>query len=86
MYKVIGVGPYFSKRRPTMNKNNKMSDKEKESIEKEIYNTQAELAVVLDRFENVIDPDLVEYYTYSYKATEAKYTYLMKRLKSLYYN
>ena len=68
-----------------MNKNNKGVDEEKELIEKEIYNTQVELAAVLDGFENVIDPDLVDYYSYSYKATEAKYTYLIKRLKTLYY-
>lgn len=68
-----------------MNNNKKILHEEKKVIEKEIYNTQVELAAVLEGFENVVDPDLVDYYSYSYKATEAKYTYLIKRLKTLYY-
>lgn len=68
-----------------MSKGHKALEEEKKLIEKEIYNAQIELAVALEGFENVIDPDLVDYYSYAYKATEAKHTYLIKRLKNLYY-
>lgn len=34
-------------------------------------------------FENVLDPDLVDYAIYSMEATERKYMYLLKQAKSL---
>ncbi|QEH68318.1 DUF2508 family protein [Cellulosilyticum sp. ST5] len=66
------------------NNNKKVQHEENKAIEKEICDVQKELAATLEGFENVVDPDLVDYYSYSYKATEAKYTYLIKKLKTLY--
>lgn len=34
-------------------------------------------------FENVSDPDLIDYAIYNVKAAEKKYTYLIKQIKSM---
>ncbi|OON95543.1 MAG: hypothetical protein ATN36_08110 [Epulopiscium sp. Nele67-Bin005] len=51
----------------------------------EIGHAQEELAVAMAQFENTTEPELLEYYTYYYKAYEIKHDYLLKRLKELYY-
>ena len=63
---------------------NKELEKEKLIIENEVNKTRQEMAVALNQFEVVTDPELIDYYTYTYKASIAKYGYLMKKLKKLY--
>lgn len=65
-------------------KNSKMLEQEKRLIEQEISKTQREMAVALNQFETAIEPDLIDYYTYVYKASMAKYDYLIKSLRALY--
>lgn len=59
---------------------------ETEILRNEICKVQEEMAVTLNNFSNAIEPELLEYYTYFYKASEIKHTYMLKRLKKLYYN
>lgn len=70
-------------------KNEKIeNDKIKEEIEtliNEINLVQGEMAVTLNNFSDTIDPELLEYYTYNYKANQIKHDYLLRRLKKIYY-
>lgn len=59
---------------------------EKEVLKEEIYKLQEEMAATLSNFSNTIEPELLEYYTYFYKAIEVKHSYMLKRLKKIYYN
>ncbi|MHC1749107.1 MAG: DUF2508 family protein [Cellulosilyticaceae bacterium] len=51
----------------------------------EIALVQDEMAVALNNFSDTVDPALLEYYTYYYKANQIKYDYLLRRLKKIYY-
>lgn len=51
----------------------------------EIGRTQDEMAVTLGNFSDTTEPELLEYYTYYYKAIEIKHGYLLKKLKKIYY-
>jgi hypothetical protein len=46
---------------------------------------QEEMASTMDNFSNTLEPDLLDYYTYQYKAHQIKYGYLLKKLKKIYY-
>lgn len=50
-----------------------------------INKVQEEMATTLSGFETASEPELIEYYIYTYKAQEIKHTYLMKKLKEIYY-
>ncbi len=62
------------------------SEEEAKFLSEEVEKVQEELAATLMKFENTTEPDLVEYYTYTYKATQIKHSYLLRKLKQLYYN
>ncbi len=57
----------------------------KEVLIEEICRLQEEMAATLNQFSDVTEPELVDYYTYYYKANEIKHTYLLKKLKKIYY-
>lgn len=54
-------------------------------LAREINALQEEMAATLTNFSDTIDPELLEYYTYYYKASQIKHSYLIKRLKKIYY-
>lgn len=56
-----------------------------ETLAEEVSYLHEEMAATLACFSAEIDPDLVDYYTYYYKAAEIKHGYLLKRLKKIYY-
>ncbi len=59
---------------------------EEDILSREVEKVQEELAVTLHNFENTTEPELLDYYTYSYKANQIKHSYLLKKLKEVYYN
>ncbi|MGL4800367.1 MAG: DUF2508 family protein [Cellulosilyticaceae bacterium] len=54
-------------------------------LAEEVGYLQEEMAATLDHFSDEVDPELVDYYTYYYKAAEIKHGYLLRKLKKLYY-
>mgnify|MGYP000860397926 FL=1 len=68
-----------------MDKKDREIENEKRLLKEEIERVQEEMAAALNNFSDVVDPALVEYYTYCYKANQIKHGYLLRRLKSLYY-
>jgi hypothetical protein len=53
-------------------------------LTQEIKDLQEEMAATLSNFSNTIEPQLLEYYTYDYKAKEIRHSYILKKLKGLY--
>lgn len=62
-----------------------LAEKEKTALIHEINIVQEEMAATLLQFSNTIEPELLDYYTYCYKANELRHSYLVKKLKSIYY-
>ena len=60
-------------------------EEEKQALADEITALHEEMAATLTNFSDTIEPELLEYYTYYYKASQIKHTYLLKRLKKVYY-
>lgn len=60
-------------------------EEEKRILADEIIALHEEMAVTLNNFSDTIEPELLEYYTYYYKASQIKHSYLLRRLKKLYY-
>ena len=54
-------------------------------LAEELQYLQEEMAATMEHFSLEIEPELVDYYTYYYKAAEVKYDYLLKKLKKIYY-
>lgn len=52
----------------------------------EVNYLQEEMAATMSHFSNEIDPELLDYYTYYYKAAEIKHGYLLRKLKKVYYS
>lgn len=61
------------------------SQRDREILSAEINKVQDEMAATLINFSDTTDPELLEYYTYYYKANEIKHGYLMRKLKKIYY-
>ncbi|OOB76990.1 MAG: DUF2508 domain-containing protein [Epulopiscium sp. Nuni2H_MBin003] len=59
---------------------------EEDILSREVEKVQDELAATLHNFENTIEPELLDYYTYAYKANQIKHSYLLKKLKEVYYS
>ncbi len=68
-----------------MKEEKRLIEKEKELLQEELNKTQEEIAAAFNKFQLVLEPDLIDYYTYTYKASMVKHSYLIKRLKRLYY-
>jgi len=66
-------------------KENTVLEQEKRMLASEVSKVQEEMAATLNSFSDVIEPELVDYYTYCYKASEIKHSYLLKKLKRIYY-
>lgn len=58
---------------------------EADLLTKEVNQVQNEMAAAMSNFSGTTDPELLEYYTYYYKANEIKHGYLLKKLKQVYY-
>lgn len=58
---------------------------DKQVLADEIGKVQEEMAATLTNFSDTTDPELLEYYTYYYKANEIKHGYLLRKLKKIYY-
>lgn len=52
----------------------------------EINEAYREMTTTFSHFESATDPQLIEYYTYKYKADQIKYGYLIRCMKKTYYN
>ncbi|MDF2594073.1 MAG: hypothetical protein K0R69_414 [Clostridia bacterium] len=86
MYKNIGLGDTPTKGGIKMKeKKNERLEGEKKMLAQEVFKAQEEMAAALNSFSDVTDPALVDYYTYCYKAHEVKHSYLLKKLKKIYY-
>jgi hypothetical protein len=86
VYKNIGLGDTPTKGGIEMkDKNNEILEGEKQMLAREVFKVQEEMAAALNSFSDVTDPELVDYYTYCYKANEVKHSYLLKKLKKIYY-
>lgn len=66
-------------------KDNEILEREKKLLAQEVCKVQEEMAAALSSFSDVIEPELMDYYTYCYKAGEVKHSYLLKKLKQIYY-
>ncbi|NLI89479.1 MAG: DUF2508 family protein [Epulopiscium sp.] len=85
-----GGYPYDSKisnklRRAMLKEERKMSEEERELLA-EINEAYREMATSFSHFESATDPELIEYYTYKFKADQIKYGYLIRCMKKLYYS
>ena len=61
-------------------------EEEKRLLAEEINALHEEMAATLQNFSNTVEPELLEYYTYCYKASQLKHSYLMRQLKKIYYD
>ena len=62
--------------------NNQEAEKTKDNIYINIKNAKKEWENAKNIFENATNPDLIDYAIYNIEATEKKYTYLLKQIKS----
>ncbi len=62
-----------------------VENEETAQLKQELSKVQEEMAATLYNFENTTEPELLDYYTYTYKAKEIKHSYLLRKLKQLYY-
>ena len=71
-------------------KNQKVYDEQREEekrlLAEEINALHEEMAATLQNFSDTVEPELLEYYTYCYKASQLKHSYLMRQLKKIYYD
>lgn len=63
----------------------KMSPDERKLID-EIDEAYREMTTTFSHFECATEPELIEYYTYKFKADQIKYGYLIRCMKKIYYN
>lgn len=72
-----------------MNREKKVYDEKREEEKRElaraINELHEEMAATLNHFSDTVEPELLEYYTYYYKASQLKHSYLIKQLKKIYY-
>ncbi|OOB77719.1 MAG: hypothetical protein BEN18_09820 [Epulopiscium sp. Nuni2H_MBin001] len=74
-----------------MIKRNKLSKQElqklklRQSLSEQLELLQDEMAIALNNFSNTTEPELLEYYTYTYKAKQIRHGYLLKELRQMYY-
>ncbi len=64
----------------------KANREEREQLTEEITAVQEDMAATLKQFSATVEPELLDYYTYCYKANQIKHSYLIKKLKRIYYN
>lgn len=86
--KYNNVHPYEIKirkkvQRAIYNKEQRMTEEERRLL-REIEETYKEMATTLNHFDYAIEPELIEYYIYQYKAAQVKHGYLLRCMKKLY--
>jgi hypothetical protein len=59
----------------------KMKDKELQEYIREAYQAKREWEAAQNFFNNVVDPDLVDYAIYDLETTKRKYMYLIKKVR-----
>ncbi|BCN32942.1 YaaL family protein [Anaeromicropila herbilytica] len=59
----------------------KKLSKEDEELRNEIMKTQMALESAYSKFENVVDPDLIDSYIYEVNAVQLRYKFLLKLAK-----
>jgi len=60
-----------------------MSDEPLMLLKDDIKKTTSELNVVYTNLQNVVDPDLIDYYIYQAKAVQMRYKFLLDCAKKL---
>ena len=66
-----------------MNKKKRMLLEEQRELITEIEQTKRRLQTILLTLEYLIEPDLIDCYTYELKATEMRYRYLLRIAKNM---
>lgn len=67
-------------------KKEKRKTPDERQLIKEIDEAYREMTTTFNHFECATDPQLIEYYTYKYKADQIKYGYLIRCMKEVYNN
>lgn len=67
-------------------KKEKTKTPDERKLKKEIDEAYREMTTTFSHFESATDPQLIEYYTYKYKADQIKYGYLIRCMKGIYRN
>lgn len=86
-----GIGyPYGLKiskkvQRAIYKKEKRMTPDERKLVS-EIGEAYREMTTTYAHFECATDPQLIEYYTYQYKADQIRYGYLIRCMKKIYYS
>ncbi len=64
-------------------KKNTAPDNHYENLKDDLRKTTIELKTAYTNFQNVSDPDLIDYYIYQTKAVQIRYKYLLECVKKL---
>jgi hypothetical protein len=75
-YILIKIKDYFENEQPIIPDQSK-------SITELVEEAKREWLAAKEYFENVTDPDLIDYAIHSIKATEKRYNYLLKKVKQM---
>ncbi|SHK27968.1 Protein of unknown function [Anaerobranca californiensis DSM 14826] len=73
---LIKIKNYFENEQPIISEQSK-------SIMELVEEAKREWLAAKEYFENVSDPDLIDYAIHSIKATEKRYNYLLKKVKQM---
>ncbi|MCC8123602.1 MAG: YaaL family protein [Oscillospiraceae bacterium] len=64
-------------------KTGKGHDEEWRALQRELLETKTSLKQAYGGFNTFSDPDLVEFYVYEINALQARYAYLLRRIKTI---
>ena len=64
-------------------KRNRAAEQERQSLLEGLGQTRAQIAQAYTGFNNTHDPDLIESYVFEINALQARYTYLLRRVKEI---
>lgn len=68
-----------------IDKKEKRMTEDERKLAIEIEDAYREMTTTFSHFEYATDSELIEYYTYKYKAAQIKYDYLIRCMKKVYY-
>jgi len=77
------IHTYFNDIRKTQNDKNEVTEGNKEKLKKEIKKAHQQWVDAKNYFENVSDPELIDYASYKIEAARTKYMYLLNKAKDL---
>lgn len=72
--------------RKVIDKKEKRMTKVERELIRDIEQAYKEMITMFHHFDYAVEPDLIEYYTYQYKAAQIKYDYLLRCMKEIYYS